>query len=246
MKISVLSDLHLEFKPFEPVVSDADLVVLAGDIHTRERGVKWANQTFSCEVLYILGNHEFYGGHFDRTLEKARQAAETHVHVMENDVFIKDGIRFLGCTGWTDFAAMGDVTAASSEARGTMTDFRVIRAGSNFHKLRTDEVASRSRQSHAWLTAELERPFNGKTMVVTHHAPLVEVGGHENQGPITASYCNNWHSLVTLSDAWIFGHTHHAVDVELGGCRLVSNPLGYPNEQTGFDPYKVLDLDERG
>jgi predicted phosphodiesterase len=246
MKISVLSDLHIEFKPFEPMVLDADLVVLAGDIHTRERGVKWANQAFSCEVLYILGNHEFYGGHFDRTLEKARHAAESHVHVLENDIFIKDGIRFLGCTGWTDFSAMGDVSAASAAAMNTMTDFRVIRAGSNFHKLRTDEVAGRSRQSHAWLAAELDKPFHGQTVVVTHHAPLVEVGGHENEGPITASYCNNWHSLLPRCDVWIFGHTHHAIDVELGDCRLVSNPLGYPDEQTGFDPYMVLNLDERG
>lgn len=61
MKISVLSDLHIEFKPFEPVVPDADLVVLAGEIHTRERGVKSTDQAFPCEVLYILGNHEFYG-----------------------------------------------------------------------------------------------------------------------------------------------------------------------------------------
>ncbi|KPX71409.1 hypothetical protein ALO35_200186 [Pseudomonas amygdali pv. lachrymans] len=244
MKISVLSDLHLEFKPFEPVVSDVDLVVLAGDIHTRERGVKWANQAFACEVLYVVGNHEYYSGHFDRTLEKARQVAESHVHVMENDVFIKNGIRFLGCTGWTDFSATGDLTAASAAARNTMTDFRVIRAGSNFHKLRTDEVAARSRQSREWLAAELQKPFDGKTVVITHHAPLVEVGGHEHEGHLTAAYCNNWHSLVMLSDVWIFGHTHQAVDVELGGCRLVSNPLGYPNEQTGFDPLKVLNFDQ--
>lgn len=60
MRICVLSDLHLEFEHFEPAELDIDLVVLAGDIHTRERGIRWANEVFSTEVLYVLGNHEFY------------------------------------------------------------------------------------------------------------------------------------------------------------------------------------------
>lgn len=242
MRVHVLSDLHLEFEEFEPVVRDADLVILAGDIHTRDRGVRWANQAFKCEVLYVMGNHEFYSGHFDRTLEKARQAAAQHVHVLEQDVFIKDGVRFLGCTGWTDFSATGDVTAASAAARGAMNDFRAIRADTNFRRLRTDDVAVRNRQAKAWLARELEQPFAGRTVVVTHHAPLLEVGGHEHEGHLTASYCNSWHMLVMQANFWVFGHTHSATDVTLGGCRLISNPCGYPGEQAGFDAHKILEI----
>jgi hypothetical protein len=32
------------------------------------------------------------------------------------------------------------------------------------------------------------------------------------------------------------------VDVELAGCRVVSNPRGYPNEQTGFDPFFEISI----
>ncbi|MCO3557172.1 metallophosphoesterase [Pseudomonas aeruginosa] len=242
MRVCVLSDLHLEFERFEPAVLDADLVVLAGDIHTKERGIQRANEVFSSEVLYILGNHEFYSGHFDRTVEKSRQKAASHIHVLEQDVFIRDGVRFLGCTGWTDFAATGDVTAASAVARDTMTDFKVIRAGSNYRRLRTDDVATRSRQAKEWLSTELDKPFAGRTVVITHHSPLVGVGGHEQDGHLTGAYCNNWPSLVMKADAWIFGHTHHSIDVEIGGCRLISNPKGYPLEQTGFDACKIVEI----
>ncbi|POA17310.1 hypothetical protein C1886_22515 [Pseudomonas sp. FW300-N1A1] len=59
MKIKIYSDLHLEFARFEPAPTDADLVILAGDIDIKSRGVKWANEVFGCPVIYVCGNHEF-------------------------------------------------------------------------------------------------------------------------------------------------------------------------------------------
>ena len=34
MRIHILSDLHLAFAPFQPNKVDADVTVLAGDVHT--------------------------------------------------------------------------------------------------------------------------------------------------------------------------------------------------------------------
>ena len=42
MKLYVLSDLHLEFSTFEPSKTDADVVVLAGDIGKGSSGIEWA------------------------------------------------------------------------------------------------------------------------------------------------------------------------------------------------------------
>lgn len=39
MKIAVYSDLHIEFCDFQPPTAEVDLVVLAGDISVRGRGV---------------------------------------------------------------------------------------------------------------------------------------------------------------------------------------------------------------
>ena len=61
MKIQVLSDLHIEFEAFNVNTDNADLVVLAGDIHVDNRGVLWALENIKDKpVLYVLGNHEFY------------------------------------------------------------------------------------------------------------------------------------------------------------------------------------------
>lgn len=61
MKLHLLSDLHLEFSTFEPTATEADVVVLAGDIALGTRGITWARQAWSDkEVVYVLGNHEYY------------------------------------------------------------------------------------------------------------------------------------------------------------------------------------------
>lgn len=242
MKVHVLSDLHIEFTAFVPSKLDVDLVVLAGDIHTLTKGVEWANDNFECDVCYVMGNHEFYRGHLDRTLEKAKSKAAKHVHVMENESFIFQNTRFLGVTGWTDFSSTGDISAAMSIARIEMTDFKLIRTGPTYRRIRPDDIAERNRGSREWLAAELAKPFAGPSVVVSHHAPLIEVGGDEHQGHLTAAYCNAWHALVTQADGWIFGHTHSAVDRHLGGCHLLSNPRGYPDEYTGFDASKIVEF----
>jgi hypothetical protein len=42
---------------------------------------------------------------------------------------------------------------------------------------------------------------------------------------------------------WLFGHTHDAMDFQLGSTRLVCNPHGYYNalnDGVGFDPFKTI------
>lgn len=242
MKLHVLSDLHNEFCSFEPAPGDYDVVILAGDIDVRSRGVKWANETFKGPVIYIGGNHEFYGGHIDHTLRKMKEAALPNVHVLENETFIWNQTRFLCATGWTDFSSTGNVVAATQTAWDWMNDFRVIRVGDNYRRLHPSDLISRNHASFAWLAMQLDEPFDGNTVVVTHHAPVPEVMGDKHEGHLSAAYSNSWHKLLDKADLWIFGHTHRAVDVMLGRCRVVSNPRGYPSEKTGFDPSFVIDL----
>jgi predicted phosphodiesterase len=122
-----------------------------------------------------------------------------------------------------------------------MNDFRVIRID-NFRRLRPSDLVVRNNASRDWLARELDKPFDGNTVVVTHHAPVPEVAGDKHDGHISAVYTNRWHDLVEKADLWIFGHTHRAVDVTLGRCRLISNPRGYPGERTGFDPGLVISI----
>lgn len=244
MKLRIYSDLHNEFDRFDaPALgSGVSLVILAGDIDKKARGVKWANETFHCPVAYVSGNHEFYDGHIDRTLQKMREVAKSHVHILENQSLIINNTRVLGTTAWTDFCATGDQVAAASQARASMNDFRFIRADAGYRRLRPDDLITRNQIAKAWLTQELAKPFEGKTIVVTHHSPSLVVAGGEHEGHLTAAYTNDWPWLIQQADLWVFGHTHEAIDVELGGCRVVSNPRGYPNEFTGFNASLEIEI----
>jgi predicted phosphodiesterase len=243
MKIMIFSDLHLEFgADFAPSSLDADLVVLAGDIGKGMKAVHWANDAFKCKVVQIGGNHEFYSGHLDRTWLKMKGAAAPHVHLLENQSFVWRGTRFLGSTAWTDFTLMGDPVAAAREAVEGMNDYKRIRIDNSYRKLRPGDVIKRNRAAYDWLASELAKPFDGKTIVITHHAPVPEVMGDEHHGPLNAAYSNNWPELVAKADGWVFGHTHKVVDVEILGCRVLSNPKGYPGEETGFNPALVVEF----
>jgi len=244
LRIRIYSDLHAEFRRFDPPPLDAgvDLVILAGDINKKARGVHWASETFDCQVAYIAGNHEYYDGHIDRTLRKMKDAAASHVHVLENEALILDSVRILGTTAWTDFTSTGDPLAASRAARECMNDFKCIRADSNYRRLRPDDLATRNHIAKNWLTQELARPFDGKTVVVTHHAPSPILIDEKHEGHLIAAYTNDWPHLIEKANAWVFGHTHDSTDVELTGCRVVSNPGGYPGESTGFDPFFEIEI----
>ncbi|WP_111461838.1 metallophosphoesterase [Pseudomonas sp. URMO17WK12:I2] len=240
MRVLIYSDLHLEFGVgFKPPNIDVDLVVLAGDIGKGSKAVHWANDAFKCQVVMIAGNHEFYSGHLDRTWQKMKAAAAPHVHLLENQASIRDGVRFLGTTAWTDFSITGNAPIAAFEALSRMNDYKLIRAGDSYRKLRPADVIQRNRVAYDWLEAELEKPFGGKTVVITHHAPLACLTGEDH---LSAAYANNWPTLVSKADAWIFGHTHDAVDEDFYGCRVISNPRGYPNEETGFRSTMVLEI----
>ena len=242
MKLQIYSDLHNEFSRFEPTKSDADVVILAGDIDLKSRGVKWANETFQCPVIYVRGNHEYYGGHIDHTLRKMKESALPHVHVLENQALILDQVRFLVTTGWTDYTSTGDVQAATRAASEWMNDFRVIRADTTYRRLRPTDLIAKSRTAFNWLTQELGAPFDGKTVVITHHAPVLDFLSDEHAGHLAAAYANDWSDLLGMADLWIYGHTHIAASFTKRGCHVISNPRGYPGESTGFDPDLLIEL----
>lgn len=245
MRLHILSDLHREFHAFAPSVRDADVVVLAGDIDIKCRGVKWAAEAFDCPVIYVPGNHEFYKGHLERTLQKMRALASDKVRVLDCDECVIAGVRFLGAIGWTDYSATGNVPLAELDAMQQMNDFKKIRTGPSYRKTRPADFGALSVRAKAWLRERLLSPFDGPTVVVTHHAPSVLSlkTPSSTSSHLDAAYANRWEDLMGEGlDLWIHGHSHHAVDYEIGGTRIVSNPGGYPGERTGFQHDLIIEL----
>ena len=176
MKLYILSDIHLEFSTFEPFTTDADVVVLAGDIGKKSNGIIWAREKFpGKEIIYVPGNHEFYGAQRQDTLTLMRIAADQcKVHLLDNDEVVINGVRFLGSTLWTDFLLFGEDRKNDAMYTGKvfLNDFRLIHEGVMlFTPLLSTKLHE---QSLAWLTEKLDTPFDGKTVVVTHHLPSAQ------------------------------------------------------------------------
>lgn len=233
MKIHVLSDLHSEFCEF---LSDdaslvADVVVLAGDIAGWVNGVEWARSEWPDKpIVYVSGNHEYYCYKRVEALAELRKAGiDKGVYFLENDAIVLNGVRFLGCTLWTDFGYFGDDSKSDymHYAKMHLNDFSLI---SHDEKLFTpEESAVLHAESVNWLKSELDKPFNGKTVVVTHHAPTREsVVARWRDDPLTACFASDLeHLLSEKISLWVHGHMHDSSDYVLNGTRVVCNPRGY-------------------
>jgi len=173
-----------------------------------------------------------------------------------------DGVRFLGATLWTDFLLFGEEMRAAAEevCRDTVTDFRAIRtarSGANLERgidwttatLPASAVQRRHQKTREWLAAELDKPFAGSTVVVTHHLPSKRSVAERFADDLTsAAYASNLDGLMGKSALWIHGHAHDSFDYRIATTRVVCNPRGYchrsgtPCENPAFVPDLVIEL----
>ncbi len=232
MRIQYASDLHVEFdsKPLRRNHLKGDVLVLAGDIAGSPRQlVRYLQFLHSpVPVFLVLGNHEFYGHPWERATDLYRIALERempHVRLLERESVVHNGVRILGTALWTDF--FGGVQGPVSEEK--MLDFQKIRTMDG-EPLRWKTVMQEFEVSRSWLQAELEKPFSGKTVVLTHHPPsLLSNDPSFLDSPVSGAFCNRLDDLVekTCPDVWIHGHTHNTSDYLIGGTRILCNPYGY-------------------
>ena len=254
-KFQVVSDVHLEFQDHLIPVESCEVLVLCGDIlvcdklHNHPLGE--AAQRFKrflrrCSdhfphVLYVLGNHEHYQGMVDTSADVLRKTLTdmnlTNVVVLDNGLWRHNGVTWVGGTLWTDLHRGDPVTVYTAEQ--AMNDYRAIRVkGRGYQKFRALHSAKLHQETLDYFhntIKHLEEPV----VVVTHHAPHhnsihPRYHGDHHTNANYYSDLSNWvldHPQVAV---WCHGHVHHKVDYELGGCRVVANPLGYPGENHGL------------
>ena len=92
-------------------------------------------------VIYVPGNHEYYGHDIDELRETLKESGRAHeVEVLDGDETVLNGVRILGATIWTDFAVCGEkpesVAYAMEQCAVGMTDYHVIRRWASGSKRR--------------------------------------------------------------------------------------------------------------
>ena len=275
VNIQLLSDLHLESNPhFRAVPAPgADVLVLAGDIGSYQEGSQLARlgiadfglaqfsplpisqggAAWPTPVLFVPGNHEYDGLDFDDAHARLKETCQRlGLTWLERDTVVWGGVRFVGCTLWTDF----DALTAREASDGGMTLGAQLKArekafrAANFylkknHSLRggqpmlAEDLRAQGLISQDWLQTALATPFDGPTVVVTHFAPTLDSADPRyGLNPGTAGFCNALDALLPLATLWLHGHLHCANDFVRSGCRVVANPLGYARkgEQDAFRP----------
>ncbi len=247
MNIQIQSDLHLDLrndggKKYIASMdeTDVDVLVLAGDIISTSRRESARSQkalTAICKkyksVVYVPGNHEFWGSSLTDGWATIDIWATLipNLHVLKpGKGYIQDNVSFIGDTLWFE------QTEETLSWRRSWPDYTQI-LGFN------EELPVFHDTAKVWLDTMMTKDM----VVVTHHMPHPK-----SIHPKYARELTNMFFLTDMSDViakhnpklWIHGHTHEKFDYLVGETRIVCNPLGYVYESTEskFDPRKIIEL----
>lgn len=275
MKIYLTSDIHTEMAQysFNPLFDyeclrfdypdEADVIVLSGDIGQWVNGLEWAANKFKGKnIVYVAGNHEYYNLELSIIEEIRVKAVELGIHFLEQNEVIIDGVRFLGCTLWTNLNQYRPDTV--TDIWGYLNDYRYIyckkwwdNKQNKAQALWLMDLETRygfdpeffsptvsyllHRQNIQWLNNKLIQKFSGKTVVVTHHAPTLRSTNDFAYGSNLENFISQHSQSI---DVWMHGHIHQPADYNIDGVRILSNPRGYPTNviSDGFKENKLICL----
>jgi predicted phosphodiesterase len=275
MRLWIWSDLHLELQRpiFVDAAPEADAILCAGDLCQADALGDHAQRIidrYGLPIIFVPGNHEFYSAPGwpartkprDHLLMKQVAAASKSwrrpLHVLDDDVIELGGIRVVGSTLWTDFR-MGlvdepDLSRRMLSAPSQLADFTNIWL-SERERLTPQAMLGFHQQSRSFIKRQLAIPFNGSTVVITHHLPhpACTPAAYRGWGTNHLFACSEevfgrvFDSRVAPA-LWVCGHTHHPSDVTVGRTRIVCNPYGYlrvPTERAnGFQWDLVIDTED--
>jgi len=246
VKTQVLSDLHLEHHrdDGDSMIASldfegADLVVLAGDIvcfgarRTAFEKMQALCAKTAAEVLYLPGNHEYYGTstrYVDDCLAQLELKIKNLTVLGSGKIFQLAGHRFLGDTLWFPDDPLNSVYAPG------LNDFALI-----------EGFVPWVYDRHIACRTILEQELRERDIVVTHHLPSPSLIATAFVGsPLNRFFASDLTDLILERGPalWICGHTHCSIDTTIGQTRILCNPFGYPREKQAmlFNPRLIVEM----
>lgn len=246
-KIQVTSDIHLEFMgyDYDLEITDADVVVFAGDIGVGVRHAEWFEKELERHdkpFVYVMGNHEFYHQNMQEIRAYWQAFADNYpnFNLLDNSTAIIDGTVFVGGTLWTNL-----------DGGNPNSEFMINEALNDFISISKDETGERFRAGDSAKEFDITfdyikmihemRHADDRLVIVTHHSPSFHSTSPMFKGSaINGAFASdlNWFLGNSKANLWIHGHMHNESDYILGDTRIVANPKGYPNEGS-YNRYKA-------
>lgn len=260
MKILYGSDIHLEFqkhKNHNPQIDECDLLLLAGDIftpwdmNTTDKGI--FNSFFdevsdkAKQTLMVMGNHEHYHGIFNKTAQVItdKLAKYSNIRLLDNDVFVYEGVGVFGSTFWTD--ARNNHPEVAWDIQRAMADYEHVKTKvdrydplnpgvSKSSRLRVEDTVQENHASRAALAAFLA--VEGRKIVLTHMAPSFDHCIHDYQKSKNVSYAyanTNMDGFFEQEYQWVYGHTHDRMSSGVDNVSFHTNARGYHGMEVVHD-----------
>lgn len=255
MKLLVLADLHLDEiadpeylrclgEAIHDAGQEAEALIVAGDIaedaaEKWPQALNWLGSLYPAEkTLIIPGNHDYYGGNLsmlDAQLDLICRDAGCRFGQCKRMAL--NDVRVLMATLWTDMKLFEGNAGHSIEdllwQAQMMPDYGdgVITVTEKGRSLCPEDTIAMHEEHKVWLMSELQRPWNGRTIVVTPHAPSGMVAGAMTQ--LSPCFASDLEAEIEKfrPDFWLFGHTHRLADLRMPSGTLLRNvSIGYEDE----------------
>jgi len=251
MRFQLFSDIHIELlnEKFPKLKQIADILILAGDIgkvtmKNFQDFIKYCSEKWKT-VIYVLGNHEFYGNHsMDTILEKFKIffSQFSNVYLLNNSFIVIDNITFYGFTGWTK-----PIFNSNYIAREYINDYNMIKTKQGKFKIEYHRYLS---EYQIQKFKEFINTIDSNRIIVITHFPPIQNG---TSNPIyNGKMLNNyfsWYDMLRDENIstnkikfWLSGHTHWSYDFIQNNIRYIANQVGYVNEDVLFSEDSVYEL----
>lgn len=240
MKISYISDLHLDFyvrldnewekKTWAFLTTllpeeKGEVLVIAGDISHYNSQSYFTLKFFSTifeQIIFVLGNHDYY-------LVSGEQQKKYHRKSMEREAELYNMISQLPnvklLTHFESFQYK-DVSFAGATNWYALADFKEQQF---FQQKSNDSVLIKGLDIQALHRLEMCAYQNLQEVdVLITHVPPITIGSHRYYNS-TACYLNELPDINAR--VCIFGHCHEQAVYEKAGIRFCINALGYPDEK---------------
>jgi predicted phosphodiesterase len=200
-------------------------------------------------VVYVAGNHEFYHGRWNQSLDHLRTECSKYpnIYFLEREIKVINEVSFIGATLWTDCNRNDRLTILT--LNGMMNDYRTIRNDEHkFARLHPDSTIQRHHQTMGYLKAVLPDMKDKKVVFVGHHGPS-SMSTHPryiNETHMNGGYRSELSEFILdhpQIKLWTHGHMHDPFDYMIGTTRVVCNPRGYSGYEEQADNFQLKYLD---
>lgn len=232
--ICVADTIDNRFNDFNPYSLDAIAELSTNSLKAKRFLDFFKRVSFQFpHVVYVAGNHEFYHGKWEKSLDILRHmcAKFDNVYFLECDQVYIEGVTFIGGTLWTDYNKYDPLTLHA--VRDMMSDFKVIRNDAlGYTPLKPATTAERHRKMLQYINLLTQEKHDQKFVVVSHHAPSFQ-SVHEHyrdQTLMNGAYASDLSEFILdrpQIKLWTHGHMHDPSDYLMGTTRVICNPRGY-------------------